>query len=81
MANVALPKGEIVVDARGRTSLARVRDQEFTRYLVDEHADGTLVLTPAIVVTPAELDRLRAGEPLAGGMLTERTLAELKDPE
>jgi hypothetical protein len=49
-----------VVDHRGRTSLHRVRTQVFDRYLVTEHDDGTLVLTPAITLTPAELARIRS---------------------
>jgi hypothetical protein len=60
MANVAIPPGEIVVDSRGRTSLARVRTQDFDRYFVREHEDGTLVLTPQITFTPAGLDEFLA---------------------
>jgi hypothetical protein len=60
MPNVAMPKGEIVVDARGRTTLARVRKQKHDRYLAEEHPDGTIVLTPAITLTPAEVEKLRA---------------------
>jgi hypothetical protein len=59
MVNVAVPRGEIVVDSRGRTSLARVRTRDFARYLAAEDEDGTIVLTPAITLTPAEVDRLR----------------------
>lgn len=46
---------EIDVDSRGRTSLARVRTRRFDRYLVEEFPDGTLVLTPAVSVSPVEL--------------------------
>lgn len=54
------PKGEVVVDSRGRCTLLRVRTQAHDRYLVTEHPDGTLVLTPAITLTPAELAKLQA---------------------
>jgi hypothetical protein len=55
----------IELDARRRTSLGRIGRKEHTRYLVDEQPDGTLVLTPAIVV-PATLsadriDSIRKG--------------------
>lgn len=59
MVNIAIPPGEIVVDSRGRTSLARVRTHDYDRYLAREHEDGTIVLTPAITVTPAELEKIR----------------------
>lgn len=51
--------GELVVDERGRTSLARVRSHQYERYTVEEFPDGTLVLTPAITVSPLELAALR----------------------
>lgn len=51
--------GELVVDERGRTSLARVRSHHHDRYTVEEFPDGTLVLTPAITVSPLELAALR----------------------
>lgn len=53
------PDGEIVVDARGRTSLQRVRTQDHGRYFAREHEDGMIVLTPVIELTPAEVARLR----------------------
>jgi hypothetical protein len=56
----AVPRGEIVVDERGRTTLARVRRRNFSRYLAQELENGTIVLTPAITLTPDEVDRLRA---------------------
>jgi hypothetical protein len=52
-------KGELVVDERGRTSLARVRSHDFDRYMVEEFEDGTLVLTPAVTVSAVELAALR----------------------
>jgi hypothetical protein len=52
-------QGELVVDERGRTSLARVRSHHYERYTVEEFPDGTLVLTPAITISPLELAALR----------------------
>lgn len=49
---------ELVVDDRGRTSLARVRSHDYNRYLVEEFPDGTLVLTPAVTVSAIELAAL-----------------------
>jgi len=60
MSNVAMPPGEIVVDGRGRTSLQRVRVGDYDRYTVKAFEDGTLVLTPAVTVTPAEAAAGRA---------------------
>jgi hypothetical protein len=50
---------EVDVDERGRTSLAKVRSRRFSRYLVEEFPDGTLVLTPAVTVSAVELAALR----------------------
>ena len=50
---------ELVVDERGRTSLARVRSQHYDRYLVEEFPDGTLVLTPLVTISAVELAALR----------------------
>lgn len=50
---------ELVVDDRGRTSLARVRSRDHERYLVEEFPDGTLVLTPAVTISTVELAALR----------------------
>lgn len=50
---------EIVVDERGRTSLARVRSRKFDRYTVEEMPDGTLILTPAVTISALELAALR----------------------
>lgn len=50
---------EIVVDERGRTSLARVRTHAYDRYLVEEFPDGTLVLTPAVTVSALEMAALQ----------------------
>jgi hypothetical protein len=51
--------GELVVDERGRTSLARVRSHDYDRYIVEEFPDGTLVLTPAVTISALELAALR----------------------
>jgi hypothetical protein len=56
---------EVVVDKRGRTSLARVRSHDYDRYLVEELPDGTLMLTPAVTVSALELAALRNEELLA----------------
>ena len=59
MANVATPRGQIVVDDRGRTSLQKVRRQRHDRYTCTEHPDGTIVLVPVISLSPAEVAELR----------------------
>jgi hypothetical protein len=48
----------ITLDPRRRTSLAKVGRKQDTQYLVSEHDDGTLVLTPAITIPAAELAAL-----------------------
>lgn len=53
-----MPK-EILLDDRGRTSLARVRTHNYDRYTVEEYPDGTLVLTPAVTISAVELAALR----------------------
>lgn len=48
------PNGVLVeLDGRRRVALGRLGRHE--RYLVTEHPDGTLVWSPAVVVTEAEL--------------------------
>ncbi len=56
---------EVVVDRRGRTSLAKVRSHDYDRYLVEELPDGTLVLTPAVTVSALEMAALRNPEVMA----------------
>ena len=63
---------EITVDERGRTSLARVRTKQFTRYSVEEHDNGTLVLRPAVTVPIGELPQ---------SFVTERIDEFLDHPE
>jgi hypothetical protein len=50
-----MPAGEVVVDERGRTSLARIRTHDYDGYSAEELPDGALILTPAITVSPVEL--------------------------
>jgi hypothetical protein len=49
----------IELDGRRRASFGRVGRPEHTRYLVSEQEDGTLVLTPAAVVSELEARFLR----------------------
>lgn len=49
---------ELVLDERRRTSLAKVGRKEDRRYIVEELDDGTLVLTPAVTISRAELAAL-----------------------
>jgi len=58
-------RAELTVDERGRASLARVRTHNYDRYTVEEYPDGTLVLTPAITVSPVELAALRDPDVMA----------------
>lgn len=50
---------EVVVDERGRTSLARIRTHSYDRYFAEELPDGTIVLTPAVTISALELAALR----------------------
>jgi hypothetical protein len=50
---------EVVVDERGRTSLARIRTHTYDRYFAEELPDGTIVLTPAVTISALELAALR----------------------
>src|SRR6266567_2134402 len=56
---------EVVVDERGRTSLARVRSHDYDRYTVEEFPDGTLVLTPAVTISALELAALQNPQVMA----------------
>jgi hypothetical protein len=53
---------EIVLDARRRTSLAKIGRKEDSRYLVQEYADGTLVWIPAVTISAVELAALKNPE-------------------
>lgn len=64
----------IELDSRRRLALGRIGNPEHTRYLVDEQPDGTLVLTPAVVMSQQEVALLRKPE------LVDRLDAEAADP-
>ena len=64
----------IELDARRRVALGRLGNPEHTRYLVSEHPDGTLTLTPAVVMTVHEAALLRNPD------LVEQIEADLADP-
>jgi hypothetical protein len=49
---------EITVDERRRTSLARIGRPTDRRYLVEEFEDGTIVLTPAVLLPAVEVAAL-----------------------
>ncbi len=59
-----MTKRELVVDSRGRANLNSVRKSRCDRYLVEEHDDGTLVLTPAVLVPAHKLRSLPRRPPL-----------------
>ena len=69
MSNRAIPRGEIIVDERGRvTGLNRVREGRYTRYEAVEATNGVITLTPLITRTPAELSDIeRAKAALKAG--------------
>ncbi|MDE0268374.1 MAG: hypothetical protein OXI96_04970 [Acidimicrobiaceae bacterium] len=52
----------VELDSRRRVTLGRLGNPEHSRYLVTEHADGTLVFTPAVVMTAHEAALLRHPE-------------------
>jgi hypothetical protein len=52
----------VEVDSRRRVSLGRIGQREHTRYLVHAEADGTIVMTPAVVVSDLEAKFLAAPE-------------------
>ena len=64
----------VELDARRRVALGRLGKPEHDRYLVSEHADGTLVFTPAVVMTAHEAALLRHPE------LVEQIEADRNDP-
>lgn len=55
----------VELDARRRVALGKLGNPEHTRYLVTEHPDGTLMLTPAVVMTAHEAALLRHPEIIA----------------
>lgn len=52
----------VSLDARRRTSLAKVGRKEHSQYLVEEHEDGSLTLIPAVTVSATELAALKDPE-------------------
>jgi hypothetical protein len=44
----------VELDSRRRLSLSKVGHPEYTRYFLHEEPDGTIVLTPAVVMTAFE---------------------------
>ena len=64
----------IELDARRRVALGRLGNPEHSRYLVTEHPDGTLLFTPAVVMSAHEAALLRHPE------LVEQIKADLADP-
>ena len=61
---------EVELDSRGRATL---RGARHTRYLMRQDDDGTLVLSPALVITQAELE-LRSRPDLVAEM--EQAMAD-----
>ena len=64
----------IELDERRRVSLGRIGRPEHTRYLVEEEPDGTLVFTPAVVMSELE------AKLLANRELVDRIEANRADP-
>jgi len=64
----------VELDSRRRITLGRLGKPEHERYFVHEEADGTLVLTPAVVMSAHEAALLRHPE------LVEQIKADLADP-
>lgn len=50
------------LDERRRASLGRIGNPEHRRYLVTEEPDGTITLSPAVVISEHELALLRHPE-------------------
>jgi hypothetical protein len=61
----------VELDDRRRVSLGRIGRQEHTRYLVTEEPDGTLVFTPAVVLSELEA-KLLANDELVDSILANR---------
>jgi hypothetical protein len=49
----------VELDGRRRASLGRIGRAEHTRYLAHEEPDGSIVLTPAVVMSEIEASFLR----------------------
>lgn len=63
----------VELDDRRRVSLGKIGRPEHTRYIVEEEPDGTLVLTPAVVMSELE------AKLLANRELVERINANRAD--
>ncbi len=70
----------IELDARRRMSLGRIGRVEHTRYLASEQPDGTVSLTPAVVMSEAEA-RILADPALADPALAKRIQARRNGPK
>lgn len=72
-----MPIEEVLVelDERRRLSLGKMGKPEHRRYLAAEHPDGTIVLTPAVVMSELEVRFL------ANRDLVERIEANRRHPE
>lgn len=55
----------VELDGRRRVALGKIGNAEHTRYLVTEESDGTIILTPAVVMTQHEAALLRQPELVA----------------
>lgn len=53
---VGMPEEPVLVevDGRGRVSLGRLAGRSHRRYLAHEEPDGTVILTPAVVMSQLE---------------------------
>ena len=64
----------VELDSRRRASLGRIGNPDHTRYLVEEAPDGSLLFTPAVVMTAHEEALLRNPD------LVARIESDLADP-
>ena len=60
MTNVTMPRAVVYTDDRGRVNLHKFNRDRHASFSVDVRDDGTIVLTPAVTVTAAELAQLQA---------------------
>ncbi len=67
----------VEVDNRRRVSLSKT-DHRFDRYFMTEHDDGTIILTPAVVITAFEARALQDPE-VAARIATASPDSELVD--
>ena len=70
----------VELDQRRRVALGRIGKPEHTRYLVTQETDGTLIFTPAVVVTEATLlhhpelaEQIKADQADPSRMVTSRS--------